>query len=78
MKSTNGHTENHSFSIGKNSKNYRAEASAILFAAKTLNQPEHISDSTVILIDYKSVLKSLMSSEENQILRDTNLQQKLL
>ena len=72
VKYANGQTENHSFSTGKNSTNYRAEASAILFAAKTLNHSEHISDSTVILTDCKSVLQSLMSSEENQILRDTN------
>ena len=71
IKYANEHSENFSFSTGKNSTNYRAEASAILFAAKTLNQSEHISESTVILTDCKSVLQSLMSSEENQILRDT-------
>ena len=55
---SNGQCENHSFPTGKNCTNYRAEAHAVLSAAKILNNSENLSDFTVILSDCKSVLQS--------------------
>ena len=67
---SNGQCENHSFPTGKNCTNYRAEAHAVLSAAKILNNSENLSGFTVILSDCKSVLQSLQTGEENQTLKE--------
>ena len=59
-----------SIPTGKFSTNYRAEACALLHAAQTLNAREELPLHTVILTDCKSVLQSLHTGEESQILRD--------
>ena len=81
IKFSNGNTESKSFSTGKNSTNYRAEAKAILTAVQTLNNSEFTSNSTVILTDCRSILESIQSGEETQTLNEikselTTLKQK--
>ena len=62
--------KNTPFLLEKNSTNFRAEACAILTAAKTLNNSENVSESIVILSDCKSILQSLLSGEETQTLKE--------
>ena len=68
----NGKTDSLSIATGKNSTNFRAEACALLHAAKTLNSSSDLSNKTVLLTDCKSVLQNVITGERNQILRELN------
>ena len=56
-----------SIATGQQSTNYRAEACALLAAAKTLNQEERLPTNTVFLNDFLSILQSLQSPRREQI-----------
>ena len=68
-------------SIGKSvatrqqSKNYRAEAYALLAAPQTLNQAERLPNNTMFLTDCRSILQNLQSPEGEQIF--SNIRQEL-
>ena len=51
IKYQDGSEDSHAFPTGKTSTNYKAESCAMLNAAKTLNQEEHLSTHTVLLTD---------------------------
>nr|KAG5709635.1 hypothetical protein BaRGS_001685 [Batillaria attramentaria] len=52
-----------SVATGHYSTNFRAEATALLTAAKTLNQMENLPDHTAILTDCRALLQSLQTRE---------------
>ena len=78
IKFPSGNKINKSIATGKNSTNFRAEACAILNAAKHLNSIDEIPTQTVILSDCKSVLQSLQGDQENKTIRETINELKLL
>ena len=78
IKYPSGNKSNISIATGNNSTNFRAEACAILNAAKHLNSIDEIPTQTVILSDCKSVLQSLQGDLENEIIRETINELKLL
>ena len=64
MKFPDGTRASHIVTTGKYSTNFRAEACALLKAAKELNTPETAPEKTVILSDCKSLLQSLQSCKD--------------
>ena len=59
-----------SIPTGQLSTNFRAEACALLHATETLNAREEMSTHSVILTDCRSLLQSLQTEEESQIMRN--------
>nr|KAG5696844.1 hypothetical protein BaRGS_030968 [Batillaria attramentaria] len=55
-----------SVATGHYSTNFRAEATALLTAAKTLNQMENLPDHTAILTDCRALLQSLQTRERER------------
>ena len=67
IKFPSGNKINKSIATRQNSTNFRAEAWAMLNAAKHLNSIDEIPTQTVILSDCKSVLQSLQGDLENKL-----------
>ena len=65
-----GTVETKSEATGKNSTNFRAEACAMFYATKALNDKENLTQNTVILTDCKSLLQSLTSDENAKLFTD--------
>ena len=64
MKFPDGRRSSHIITTGKYSSNFRAEACALLKAARELNNPGIATAKTVILSDCRSLLQSLQSSRD--------------
>ena len=75
IKLPDGRSIRKSVATGQQSRNYRAEAYALLIAAQTLNQEERLPTSTVFLTDCWSILQSLQSPGGDQIF--SNIRQEL-
>ena len=75
IKLPNGSSIRKSVVTGQQSTNYRAEAYALLAAARTLNQEERLPSNTVFLTDCGSILQSLQSPGGDQIF--SNIRQEL-
>jgi ribonuclease HI len=69
IKFPDGNSISRSVATGQHSTNFRAEASALLTAAQTLNQKDRLPGHTVILTDCRSLLQSLQHWRSESILQ---------
>ena len=71
MKFPDGTRSSQTVSTGRLSSNFRAEACALLQAARTLNTLDSLAANTVVLTDCKSMLQSLQGSrDQSQLMED--------
>ncbi|XP_076456403.1 uncharacterized protein LOC143290772 [Babylonia areolata] len=78
MRFPDGKTISKSVAIGTLSTYFRAEACALLLAAKTFSQEDTLPTNTVFLTDCKSILQSVQAPGGEQIIRDIRQELNLL